>query len=137
MKLCLSGRMTSIEQIEKLSDLLNSLGHETSVPSRGTEPHMAERLAQAQTHEKKAIFVEDHLEKIRESDGVVIANFDKNGVSGYVGPSALMEAAMAYALGKQLFVLNDPSDGTVDSNLSSLGAIKLSGDYRLINSVVR
>lgn len=136
MKLCLSGSMTSIEQIEKLSKQLNAIGHETSVPSRGTESHMAERLAQAETQEKKAIFVEDHLEKIRESEGVVIANFEKNGVSGYVGPSALMEAAMAYALGKHLFVLNDPSDAAADSDLSSLGAIKLGGDYRLITSVV-
>ncbi|MEO1285212.1 MAG: hypothetical protein AAFV92_10075 [Pseudomonadota bacterium] len=134
MKICLSGSMSSIDRMETLSTQLKALGHQVLVPSRGTELHMAERLARADTLERKAIFVEDHLEKIRASDAVVIANFEKDGVSGYVGSSALMEAAMAYALGKQLFVLNESALDDVESDLSSLGAIQLNGDYRLITS---
>ena len=136
VKLCLSGSMTSIDEMVPLSALLDALGHQVLVPSRGTEPRMAKRLAQAGTHERKAIFVEDHLEKIRESDAVVIANFEKDGVNGYVGTSALMEAAMAYALGKRLYVLNTPAVDGVESDLSSLGAVQLNGDYGLIPTAV-
>ncbi len=137
MKLCISGSMTFIDEIEKLSTELNALGHQVLVPSRGTEPHLAERLAQGDRRQRKAIFVNDHLEKIRVSDAVIIANFEKDGVPGYIGTSSLLEAAMAYALGKQLFVLNEPGVDDIEDDLSPLGAIQLNGDHRLIAPTVR
>lgn len=130
MKICLSGSMTLIDQIEELSKLLELLGHQTSVPSRGTEPEFASTATQATAREMKAIFVADHLKKIREADALLIANFQKNGIDGYIGLSALMEAAMAYALEKRILVLNTPAIANSDDDLSSIGAIELKGDLK-------
>ena len=45
---------------------------------------------------------------IRAADVVLIANFDKHGIEGYVGPNALVEAAFGHALGKAVVFLHSP-----------------------------
>jgi hypothetical protein len=54
----------------------------------------------------KKQFIDEHLAKIRGADAIVLANFTKRGIAGYIGANTLMEAAFAYALGKQIFILN-------------------------------
>ncbi len=56
---------------------------------------------------KEAII--DHFSKIEESDAILVANFDKKGISGYVGGNTLMEIGLAFYLKKKIFILNDVS----------------------------
>ena len=45
------------------------------------------------------------MDKIDESDAILVMNHPKNGVSGYVGTSTLMEIGLAYYLGKKIFLM--------------------------------
>jgi len=59
--------------------------------------------------ERKAMI--DHHNSVAASDAILICNFDKNGIVGYIWWSTLMEIGIAYHLKKKIFVLNDlPSD---------------------------
>lgn len=114
--------------MEELATRLEMHGHQTLVPSRGTELQFVSIAEQATAQETNALFVADHFNKIREADLPLIANFKKNGIDGYVGSSAPMQAAMAYTLRKPISVLHKPSITEIASDLSSTGAIKLNGN---------
>jgi hypothetical protein len=45
--------------------------------------------------------------KVAESDAFLVCNYPKNGISGYLGTSVLMELGLAYHLGKQIYLLHD------------------------------
>ena len=45
--------------------------------------------------------------QIAASDGILVANYDKGAIKGYVGPSVLMETAVAFHTGKKIFLLSD------------------------------
>lgn len=46
------------------------------------------------------------FELIGRSDAILVLNYPKNGVSGYIGASVLMEIAVARYLGKRIILLN-------------------------------
>jgi len=47
------------------------------------------------------------FEKIAESDAVIVLNYPKNGIDGYLGTSVLMEIGLAYYLKKTIYILNE------------------------------
>lgn len=69
-----------------------------------------------------------HLEKIRNSDVVLVANLSKRGVEGYVGPNTLMQAAFAHALGITVVFLNDPSEQSGGLECIAIASGCLDGD---------
>ena len=132
MKICICGSMAVMDQIEKLSARLCALGHHTALPCRGDAPSFATGIPGHDTIGVKALFVKDHLIKIRTSEAVLIANFPKGGRVGYIGTSTLMEAAMAYALGKQIYLMQKPECSILADELFAMRAIQLEGSLEMI-----
>lgn len=42
-----------------------------------------------------------------KSDAILVLNYPKNGIRGYIGTSSLMEIGLAHYLGKKIFLLNE------------------------------
>ena|SRR3989338_1039701 len=55
---------------------------------------------------KKTALMKEHFEKVLEGDAVLVLNFAKNGVDGYIGGNVLMEMALAFHYKKPLYVLH-------------------------------
>jgi len=49
----------------------------------------------------------DHFNKIAGGDAVLILNYPKNNIQGYIGGSSLMELAIARYLDKKIFILHE------------------------------
>jgi nucleoside 2-deoxyribosyltransferase len=60
--------------------------------------------------ETKKQLMDEHIDKIKNSDAVLILNFDKTKIRGYVGGNSFMEMGVAYALGKKVFIWKKPSN---------------------------
>lgn len=45
--------------------------------------------------------------KIAECDALLVCNYPKNGIQGYLGTSVLMEIGLAYYLNKKIILLHD------------------------------
>lgn len=56
---------------------------------------------------KKSALILKHFHEIQKSDAIMVLNYKKNGVSGYIGGNVLMEMAIAFFLKKPIHVLND------------------------------
>ena len=123
--IAICGSMTFIEQMRALCNELEAKGHRVFLP-QDDEFDYQMRNAEAQIARKQK-YIDDHLTKIRMSDAVLIANYDKHGVAGYIGPNTLMEMAFAYALGKEIWLLHAPGEQACQIEVLGLQPTVLEG----------
>ncbi|MCX6746315.1 MAG: hypothetical protein NTX00_04875 [Candidatus Parcubacteria bacterium] len=79
----------------------------------------------------------DHFNKIESSDAILILNYPKNNIQGYIGGSSLMEIAVARHLDKKIFILHElPSEDEIRYALEIkvTRPIILNGDISKINN---
>ena len=126
--IAICGSMFFIDAMEELSVRLETLGYNVVVPKREGEAICWEGSDLRKLGKLKQQFIDGHLEKIRGSDAVLIANFEKRGISGYVGPNALMEAAFGYALDMPVVLLFEPADQPCSLELLGITSLVLGGD---------
>ncbi len=58
----------------------------------------------------KRQLMDEHFEKIKNSDAVLVLNFDLPKKKGYIGGNTFLEMGIAYCLGKKVFVWKKPSN---------------------------
>lgn len=63
----------------------------------------------AKDYHKKTKLMVEHFKKILASDAILVANFEKNGLSGYIGGNVLMEMVVAFQNKKPIFLYHATS----------------------------
>ncbi|RLJ02379.1 MAG: hypothetical protein DRP10_01415 [Candidatus Aenigmatarchaeota archaeon] len=58
----------------------------------------------------KTMLINKHIEKIRNSDAILVLNLDKDGKKGYIGGNTFLEMGIAYHLNKKIFLWKKPSE---------------------------
>ncbi len=106
--IAICGSMAFIDEMEQIALSLERLGCQALAPVREEHGLDWASLSRPEMISLKTSYVDTHLGKIRRADAVLIANFQKHGTDGYVGPNTLMEAAFAYAVGIPVIFLHDP-----------------------------
>lgn len=77
---------------------------------------------------KKAELMRAHFDKIKQADAILVLNFEKRGISNYIGGNVLMEMGLAFDLGQAIFILNEiPEDSSFLEEILGLGSIPLRG----------
>lgn len=56
--------------------------------------------------DKMAQAEKELIKKIKESDAILVLNYDKDGHENYIGPNTLLEMGIAYFLGKKIYLIN-------------------------------
>jgi hypothetical protein len=67
-----------------------------------------------------------HFKKIQNKStfGILVANFEKRGIKGYIGANTFAEIAVAFASGKAIYLLAPPPEAYADE-ITAWGAIVL------------
>lgn len=73
-----------------------------------------------------------YYEKIKESDAILVCNFEKNNIPGYIGGSALMEIGHAYVLNKKIFFLYPIPKISYEDELKAVQPTIINGDISKI-----
>jgi hypothetical protein len=70
-----------------------------------------------------------HIRKIRDprTFAVLVANYEKDDLYGYIGPSTFAEIGVAFSAHKQIYLLDRKPPNYADE-LASWGAVELFGD---------
>ena len=74
--------------------------------------HYKTWFGDAKDYHKKATLIRTHFAEIVQGDAVLVLNYEKHGVANYIGGNVLMEMAIAFHLGKPIFVLNEAPEGS-------------------------
>ncbi|MEZ4593152.1 MAG: hypothetical protein R3D55_18715 [Chloroflexota bacterium] len=93
-----SGSMDFIDEMETIAAELTAAGWTVFTPQRAEAGFRWEDLSAQERIQRKKAYIDAHLENIRQSTAVLIANYPKNSINGYIGANTLMEAAMGYTL---------------------------------------
>lgn len=102
------GSMMFYEKYIELAEVLTNKNFQVYIPT-AEEVSFIEMGPKEKIRAKKQ-YIQEHLDRIKESDYVLIANYDKRGVKGYIGPNTLIEVAFARALDKPLYMINTPGE---------------------------
>lgn len=77
----------------------------------------------------KEYFIREHLEKIKNSDAIVVLNIDKDGKKNYIGGNTLIEMGLAFFLRKKIFLFNQiPEELSYAEEIKGMKPIILNGD---------
>ena len=106
MKIAICASVFFSKEIIETKKKLEKLGHEVEIPKN------LEKFVDG------SVRVEDKWEKIEEdvirryeqviknSDAVLVLNFDKNDISNYIGANSFLEIGFAHIHHKKIFLLN-------------------------------
>jgi hypothetical protein len=132
-----SGSMRAADAMEHVGRALRELGCAATLPRPTPAGVEVAHLDDASRRALKRAFIEEHLAAIRTADLVLIVNVDLDGVVGYVGASALVEAAFAFALGRPLALLHPLGPQPAGEELLALGPEVLDGCLERVPDLVR
>jgi len=109
MKIALCHSMQFAEKAKEVQEWLNKQGHEASPPADndlflGLSDDEKEKLKLKQKYEQDVI--REHWLVIQDSDVVLILNYDKHCIKGYIGGNAFLEMGFAHILKKPIYLLN-------------------------------
>lgn len=69
-----------------------------------------------------------YYEKIKNSDAILVLNYDKNNISNYVGGNSLIEIAFAHVLNKKIFLLNPIPQMSYSDEIEAMKPIIINRD---------
>jgi hypothetical protein len=95
--------------------------------------HYKTWFADANDYHKKAEFMHGHFDEVTKGDAILVVNDEKHGVANYVGGNVLMEMALAFHLGKKIYIFGDlPTDSSFEEELKGMEPTILKGDIGLL-----
>ena len=110
MRIMICGSMTFAKEMIDAKRKLEELGHSVFVPSdiesHVKDPALIDNLEQNYKHTIEKDVLRQCFNLIAKSNAILVLNYPKNKINGYVGTSALVEVGLAYYLGKKIFLLN-------------------------------
>lgn len=84
--------------------------------------------------ELKGERISQHFVKIEKSEAILVCNYEKRGVAGYIGTNTLMEMAVAFFLNKNIYLLFEPTQDSLREEVIAMNCTQLSGDIHSIFS---
>ena len=121
------GSMQFFQRMRHLKRDLEMQDYSVFLPEAEESESYYKTLPASERPALKQKFIDAHLKKIRASDAVLIANYEKRGVRGYIGPNTLMEIAFAYALRKPIFLLEPMAEQPCKDEVDGLAAACING----------
>ena len=146
MKITICGSIAFQDEVLSVKEQLEKLGHEVKLwPSRlkdengkpisVTEYYKIRHSAnndEKWVWDRKAEAVLEHFEKVAWSDAILVANYDKKDVKGYIGGNTLMEMGLAFFLKKKIYLLNQVPELPYKEEILGVKPIIINGDLSKI-----
>lgn len=144
MKISICGSIAFSNKLIEIHKKLGEMGHETEIPFY-TQKILDNKITENEIIESKKTGDDDlrkkanidlikrHYENIKNSDAILVCNFDKNGIKNYIGGNTFLEMGFAYVLNKKIFLLNDIPEMIYLDELKAVEPIIINKDLSKIN----
>jgi len=136
MKIAICASMVFTERMIEIKQRLEELGHECFI-SEFAEAYIGksvedkEKITIYHKNEKDAIRLV--YDKIKQSDAILVLNYDRRGVENYIGGNTLMEIGFAHILNKRIFLCNPiPEIEYYKSEIEAVRPVIINGDLSMI-----
>lgn len=78
-------------------------------------------------------FIREHFRKIEQGDAILILNYEKKSIPGYIGGNTFLEMGYAFGLGKKIYLLHPVPDMDYKTEMHAIQPIILNGDLTKID----
>lgn len=126
------GSMAFFDDMEKMKSILQSQGFVVYAPIKENGGVDYSKLTRDEQQKIKNYYINNHLNHIRESDSILVANYPKKGINGYVGANTFLEMGMAYTLGKKIYLLHGVPEQDNKVELLGMLPVEINGDLSLV-----
>jgi len=148
MKITICGSIAFQDEVLSVKEKLEKLGHEVKIWPLKLENGKGQLISAKEYYkirrtakedekwvwDRKAESVLEHFDKVAWSDTILVANYDKNDVKGYIGGNTLMEMGLAFFLKKKIYLLNEIPELPYKEEILGVKPIILNGDLNKITS---
>lgn len=125
--------MQFTDKMVEVRDRLNEMGYKAFI----TDLHRSMIGKNADEIEKIKLHQKFHMDAIREfwnamqgADAVLVLNYDKNGVTNYIGGNTLMEIGFAHVLNQKIFLINPiPDMPYCKTEIEAVKPVIIDGDF--------
>ena len=97
--------MTFAERMKEAARELTRAGHTVVLPEPVDTIHVTGNSDDAADRKAKYDLIRRHWDNIRKAEAILVLNYDKDGVAGYVGGNTFLEMGFAHVLRKPIYVL--------------------------------
>jgi len=146
MKITICGSCKFTDEALAVKDKLEAMGHEVKIwpirlkdekgqPISVIDYYQIRHAASADEQwvwDRKAEAVLEHFNKVVWSDAVLVTNYEKNNVKGYIGGNTLMEMGLAFYLKKKIYLLNEIPELSYKEEILGVKPIIINGDLSKI-----
>jgi len=140
MKITLCGSVKFAEELVEIYHKLEELGHQPMMHEKmfgiadGTATTIIEGIEKDHGKLKRQEgFIKWWYNCIKNSDAILVCNFDKNGIKNYIGGNVLMEIGFAHVNDKKVFLLNPiPDSVSYTDEIKAMVDVVLNGDLSKI-----
>lgn len=141
MKITICGSVKFAKNFVEIYEKLKAIGHEPMMHEKmfgiadGTATAIIDRMGEDHAKLKREEgFIKWWHDCIKNSDAILVLNFDKNGVKNYIGGNVLMEIGFAHVNDKKIFLLNPvPEKISYADEIKAMVDVILNGDLFKIN----
>jgi len=134
MTITICGSMQFHHEMAQIQYMLEEAGHMVLVPKDLTilaqnETYMdtdEERITTKIEHD----FIREHFKKIERSDAIVVLNYEKKSVPGYIGGNTFLEMGHAFGLDKKIYLLYSVPEMDYSVEMHSMQPVILNGDLQ-------
>lgn len=139
MRLVICGSLTFIEKMKETANIFKEQGHDVFLP-RSAELNQTKEYWAHEEQKNPKRFLEVYSERMRlhfntivSADGIIVLNYSKDGVQGYIGPNTIMEMAIAWYHKKKIFILYDVLSLPGVKEIASMRPTILHGNVHLVH----
>ncbi len=150
MKIVVCGSIEFTPKIKEAADTLTGHGHKVEIPITSQriidgeltlEDFLREKEINGDTSFRKNIerkikddVIKRYFNIIKESDAILVLNYEKKGVAGYIGGNTFLETGFAHVLNKKIFLLNPVPEMGYKDEIVAMQPTVLDGDLSKISN---
>lgn len=142
MMIAICGSLSFAYEMKDLSERLKKLGFEVESPVTAARIIDGEITLDEIKREKEtgafskrsiqADAIRRYHRIIKDADTVLVANFEKNGLKGYIGGNAFLEMGSAHVMNKPIYLLHQIPDMAYKDEIAAMQPIVIEGDLSRI-----
>lgn len=152
MKITICGSIAFYQEMERLKEELEAHGHAVLIPLLSAEVqeiagdkkvYLGKYIEENggidafppehKLWKMKESAIRDHYEKIDWAEAVLVANYEKRGIAGYIGGNTLIEMGVTFYLKKPIYILNAvSSELSYKAEILGMRPIILHGDLSIV-----
>ncbi len=146
MKITICGSIAFYNEMLKTKEELGKIGHEVKLPPSQLEDGNGNPISALQYYkirktslsnegwvwDRKEWAMKKHFDKVAWSDAILVLNYAKNNIEGYIGANTLMEMGLAFYLNKKIYLLNPIPETSYKEEILGVKPVLLGGDLTKI-----